>query len=81
MGPRGNCGCRSLHRVEQLSAGDEDDPGAGKGEQPAAEPRIDFHIVTAPLDRAERNGVDHQPRFEARLDGEKPADLAEHRHS
>jgi hypothetical protein len=30
------------------------------------------------LDRAERDGIDHQPRLEARLDCEKAADLLEH---
>jgi hypothetical protein len=30
------------------------------------------------LDRADRDRVDHQPRFEAGLDREQPADFAEH---
>jgi hypothetical protein len=30
------------------------------------------------LDRAERDGIDDQPRLEARLDGEQPGDLLEH---
>ena len=34
--------------------------------------------MLAALDRAERDGIDHQPRFEARLDGEQAADLLEH---
>jgi hypothetical protein len=34
--------------------------------------------VTAALHGAKRNGIDHQPRLEARLDLEKPGDLAEH---
>jgi hypothetical protein len=36
--------------------------------------------MTAAFDRAERNRVDHQPRLEARLDREEPANLAEHNH-
>jgi hypothetical protein len=30
------------------------------------------------LDRAERDGVDHQPDFQPGSDGEHPADLLEH---
>jgi hypothetical protein len=30
---------------------------------------------------AERNGIDHQPRLEARLDLEEPGDLVQHCHS
>jgi hypothetical protein len=36
--------------------------------------------VAAALDRAQGDGIDHQPRLEARLDGEQPADLL-HSHS
>jgi hypothetical protein len=32
--------------------------------------------MLAALHRANRNRVDHQPRFEARLDREQPADLS-----
>jgi hypothetical protein len=35
-------------------------------------------VDLASLHRAERDCIDHQPRFEARLDDEKPADLFEH---
>jgi hypothetical protein len=37
--------------------------------------------MAAALDRAKRDGIDHQPRLEARLDNEKAANLAEHRNS
>jgi len=37
--------------------------------------------VPAALNRAQRYGVNHQPRLEARLDLEEPGDLAEHCHS
>jgi len=37
--------------------------------------------MTAAFHRAERDGIDHQPRLEARLDCEKAADLVEHRDS
>jgi hypothetical protein len=37
--------------------------------------------MLAALDRAESDGIDHQPRLEARLDHKKPTDLAQHRHS
>jgi hypothetical protein len=37
--------------------------------------------VPAALNRPECDGIDDQPRFEARLDREEPADLAEHCHS
>jgi hypothetical protein len=33
------------------------------------------------LNRAQRDGIDHQPRLKARLDREEPGDLAEHCHS
>jgi hypothetical protein len=36
--------------------------------------------MPAALDGAERNGIDHQPRLEARLDLEQPTDLACHIH-
>jgi hypothetical protein len=32
------------------------------------------------LDRAERDGIDDQPRLEARPDLEKASDFLEHRH-
>jgi hypothetical protein len=71
----------ALHRIEQLRAGDEDDTGAGRRKQPAAEARVLDQIMLAPLDRTDGDGIDHQPRFEARLDHKKPTDLAQHRHS
>jgi len=37
--------------------------------------------VPAALHRAKRDGIDDQPRLEARLDGEEAADLLEHCHS
>jgi hypothetical protein len=37
--------------------------------------------MAAAFDRAQRDGIDYQPRLEARLDREEPADLAEHCHS
>jgi hypothetical protein len=37
--------------------------------------------MASAFNRTECDGVDHEPRLEARLDGEQPADLPEHRHS
>jgi hypothetical protein len=37
--------------------------------------------MLAAFDGAESDGVDHQPRLEARLDDIKPSDFAQHRHS
>jgi hypothetical protein len=37
--------------------------------------------MMAALDRAQRDGIDHQPRLEARLDGEQSPDFTQHRHS
>jgi hypothetical protein len=37
--------------------------------------------MLAALHRAERDGIDHQPRLEARLDDEKATDFAQHGHS
>jgi hypothetical protein len=34
--------------------------------------------MAAALDRAERDGIGHQPRFEARLDREQAADFPQH---
>jgi hypothetical protein len=34
--------------------------------------------MLAALNRADRDRIDHQPRFEAGLDREQPADFAEH---
>jgi hypothetical protein len=37
--------------------------------------------MAAAFDRTQGDGIDHQPRLEARLDREQAADLAEHCHS
>jgi hypothetical protein len=37
--------------------------------------------MLAALHRAERDGIDHQPRLEARLDDKKATDFAQHGHS
>jgi hypothetical protein len=37
--------------------------------------------VVAALHRSDGDRIDHQPRFEARLDDEKASDLAQHGHS
>jgi hypothetical protein len=34
--------------------------------------------MAAALDRSKRNGIDHQPRLEARLDREQAADFPQH---
>jgi hypothetical protein len=34
--------------------------------------------VASALDRAQRNGIDHQPRFEARFDDEQAARFPQH---
>jgi hypothetical protein len=34
--------------------------------------------MTAALHRAERDGVDDEPRFDTRLDREQPTDFAKH---
>ncbi len=76
----GGCQLRLLpHRIEQLGAGDEHHPGAGRGQDPAGRPGIFAKIILAALDRSERDGIDDQPRLEASLYPEKAADLLEHR--
>jgi len=65
-----------FYRIQQLSPSNEHDAGARDREHPAACPRIGSKIMLAALHRAERDCIDHQPRLEARLDGEKSADLA-----
>jgi hypothetical protein len=37
--------------------------------------------MLAALHRAQRDGIDHQPRLEARLDDKQATDLAQHGHS
>jgi hypothetical protein len=65
--------CRGCsNRIQQLGTRKKNNAGAGKRQQPAHEPRIDFEIVAAALHGAKRDCIDDQPRFEARLDGEKP---------
>jgi hypothetical protein len=80
MRAAGNRRLRRSDRVEQLAAGEEDNAGAGHREQIPAEARIDFDVVAAAFDRPEGNGIDHQPRLEARLDHEQSADFAQHAH-
>jgi len=36
--------------------------------------------MVAALHRADGDGIDHHPRFGARLDGEQSTDFLEHRH-
>jgi hypothetical protein len=76
----GNGGNWRLYAVQQLGSGDKHDAGAGYGEQPAAGSRIRIEIVTPAFNRAERNGINHQPRLEARLDLEQTTDLFQHHH-
>jgi hypothetical protein len=71
----------SAHRIQELAAGDEDDAGARECEQPSAEAGIGLEIMATAFDRAQRDGIDHQPRLQARLDLEEPSDLFQHRHS
>jgi hypothetical protein len=81
MGAANERGLRRLHRIEQLPPGNEDDASAGEGEQPAAPARIGFEVEPPAFDGAQRDGIDHQPRLQARLDREQSADLPEHCHS
>jgi hypothetical protein len=67
-------------RVEDLRSGQEHDSGAGGGEHPAGIAGIKLQIVPAAFDCAERDRIDHDPRFEARLYHEQPADFPEHCH-
>jgi hypothetical protein len=69
-----------LHAVEQLGPGDEDDAGAGQREQPAAGSWIGIEIMAPAFNRAQRDGIDHQPRFKARLDLEQATDFFQHHH-
>jgi hypothetical protein len=66
--------------IEKLGPGQENDPGAGRRQQPAAIAWILSEILLAALDRAEGDDIGHHPRFEAGLDLEKPSDFSEHRH-
>ena len=66
-----------LYRVQQLGAGDEHHAGARQRQKPSAEAGVGLKIEPAALHRAQRDGIDHQPRLEARLDREQPANLAE----
>jgi hypothetical protein len=68
------------HAVEQFSASDEHDAGAGQRQHPSAISRIAIEVEAAPLDGAERDGIDHQPRFRAGLDLEKASDFFQHIH-
>jgi hypothetical protein len=72
---------RRFHRIQKLAAGDEHHSGAGEGEQPAAPAGVGFEIEPPAFDGAQRDRVDHQPRFEAGLDREQAANLPEHCHS
>jgi hypothetical protein len=72
---------RRLYGIEKLPAGHEHHACAGKEQQVTAGTRIDVEVGPAALHRAKRNGIDHQPRFEARLDDEESAEFLEHRHS
>lgn len=63
--------------VEQLRAGDERHPKAGHGQQDSAVARIVLHIMDAALDRADGDCISDEERFQARLDGEEPAELFE----
>jgi hypothetical protein len=80
MGTKRQRGRRRPDAVEQLGAGEEHDAGAGERQQPPAPAGVRLEIVAPTFDRAQRDRIDHKPRFEARLDCEQPADLPEHRH-
>jgi len=67
-------------RIQELAASDEYDAGARNREQPAAWSRIGSKIMLAALYGAERDGIDHQPRLEARFYLEEPTDLLQHCH-
>jgi hypothetical protein len=73
-----DCRLGLAHRIEQLGPGKEHDPGAGQRQHPATDPRIGRQIMLAALDRADRNCIDYEPRFEAGLDREQATDFAEH---
>jgi hypothetical protein len=69
------------HRIQELRPGDEHDTRAGQSQQDASRSGVRIEIVAGPLDRADGDGVDHQPRLGAGLDREESTDLAQHRHS
>jgi hypothetical protein len=72
--------CCRADAVEQLGAGDKRHAKASGGEQDSTVSRIVLQIMHTALDRADGDGIGDQERFQACLDGEEPADLAECRH-
>ena len=75
-----NGSSRFLDAIEQARPRDEDDAGAGKGEQPAAETRILLHIMLAAFHCPDGDCISDQPRFGAGLDYEQAAKALQHRH-
>jgi hypothetical protein len=71
---------RGPDRIEQFTAGEEDDAGAAQGEQQAAAAGELLHVMLAALDRADGDRVNHQERLEPGLDGEQSGDTLEHAH-
>ena len=59
------------HRIQQFGAGDEHHASAHHRQQDPRIAGIDFHIMTAALDRADGDRISHQERLEAGLDGEQ----------
>jgi hypothetical protein len=69
-----------LDRIEKLGAGDEHNARAGKGQQVTAITWKGVQVVLTALHRSNRNGINDQPRFGARLDCKQAANLAQHLH-
>jgi hypothetical protein len=63
--------------VEQFGTGDKRHAEASCGEQDSAVPWIVLHIMDAAFYRADGDGISDEERFQACLDGEEPAKLAE----
>ena len=58
------------HGIEQLGARQENDSGACGSKEPPGETGILRNIMLPALDRPERDRIDDDPRFEARLNPE-----------
>lgn len=72
-----NCRRLRFDGVQKLRACQEYHPCARQRQQPAAHARIGLEVVPAALYRADGDCIGHQPRFEARLYGEKAAEFSQ----
>jgi len=70
--------CVAPGMIEQRGAGHEDDAGAGREQQPAADARVAIDVMEAPFHGAQGEGVDHREGFPPGLDDEQSAETSEH---